>query len=252
MVATLLGVLALAIPALATDPRCEEQLDRAECQSDEQPPEPTTTTTPPPDSDPERDRVPEPRPTTTTTQARTTLPENPFGAVSVIGCSNTNYAASGYLAMSEADLLVNTAWAGHTVEFWAVRTEGWVDHYLPLRPDDGFDGAWFNLCERASAGLTQQNSEIVLAKIWAIDPGIPVWISPLNFYEGEGCTVTNGNQIPNEGAIIADALVAQYDLVHRGPDIGPLTADQLRSDLCHPDSEGTASMGAQLKAFFDG
>jgi hypothetical protein len=179
-------------------------------------------------------------------------PENPLDAVSVIGCSNTNHAVAGYLEASDIDLLVNTAWAGHTVEYWALRSDGWVEHYLPLRPEDGFDGVWFNLCERAEAGLTRANAEIVLAKIWAIDPGIPVWISPLNFYEGEECEVTNGNQIPNEGAIIADALAVEFDLVHRGPDIGPLTADQLRSDLCHPDQDGTVSMGAQLKAFFDG
>jgi hypothetical protein len=172
--------------------------------------------------------------------------------VSVIGCSNTNHAVSGYLETSDKDLLVNTAWAGHTVEYWALRSDGWVEHYLPLRPEDGFDGVWFNLCERAEAGLTMANAEIVLAKIWAIDPGIPVWISPLNFYEGEECAVTNGNQIPNEGAVIADALAVEFELVRRGPDIGPMTADHLRSDLCHPNQDGTASMGAQLKAFFDG
>jgi hypothetical protein len=267
---TVLGVLAVALPALADDSRCEKQPERPQCQSTDDTPEPTTTTSteaptttstegtttttgPVPDPDPDPDPTttttapgPDPEPTTTTT-----LPAAPPDAISVIGCSNTHHAASGYLDASEMDLLVNTAWAGHTVEYWALNDDGWVDHYLPLRPFDGFDGAWFNLCERASAGLTLENAETVLAKIWEIDPGIPVWVSPLNFYEGEECDVTNGNQIPNEGSIIADTLVANYEGVERGPDLGPLTAEHLRRDLCHPNRDGITFLGTQLQAFFD-
>lgn len=245
---TVLGLLAIALPALAVDPRCEIDPDRPQCQSSEESPDPTTTTTTTEaTTTTSADAEPEPDPTTTTT-----IPEeDPFDAVSVVGCSNTHHAASGYLDASEIDLLVNTAWAGHTVEYWAVNDEGWVDHYLPLRPIDGFDGAWFNLCERASAGLTLENAETVLEKIWEIDPDIPVWVSPLNFYEGEECEVTNGNQIPNEGAVIADTLVATYELVERGPDLGPLTADHLRRDLCHPDRDGITFLGTQLQGFFD-
>jgi hypothetical protein len=247
-----LGVLAAALPALASDPRCDTQPDRPQCQSTDETPEPTTTTSteaptttgPVPVPVP----VPDPDPDPTTT---TTLPIDPFDAVSVIGCSNTHNAASGYLDGSEFDLLVNTAWAGHTVEYWAVNSDGWDEHYLPLRPEDGFDGAWFNLCERVSAGLTLENAETVLAKIWEIDPGIPVWVSPLNFYEDEECDVTNGNQIPNEGSIITDTLVANYELVERGPDLGPLTGDHLRRDLCHPNRDGITFLSTQLQDFFD-
>ncbi len=249
---TVLGVLAVALPALANDPRCEQQPDRPQCQSMDDAPESTTTTTVAPtttstdetttttSSDPDSD------PTTTTT-----LPKGPHHAVSVIGCSNTHHAASGYLDVSSVDHLINTARAGHTVEYWAVNDAGWDEHYLPLRPEGGFDGAWFNLCERASAGLTLENAETVLAKIWEIDPGIPVWVSPLNFYEGEECEVTNGNQIPNEGSVIADTLAANYELVERGPDLGPLSVAHLRRDLCHVTREGITFLGTQLQTFFD-
>ncbi len=251
----LLGVLATALPALAADPRCDKQPDRPQCQSPEENPETTTTTsTDAPTTTPTQvtttttSSVPDPDPEPTTT---TTLPADPFDAVSVIGCSNTNHAASGYLEVSGSDLLVNTAWAGHTVEYWAVNSDGWGEHYLPLRPEDGFDGAWLNLCERAAAGLTLENAETVLAKIWEIDPGIPVWVSPLNFYEGEDCEVTNGNQIPTEGTVIADTLAANYELVESGPELGPLTAEHLRRDLCHPNHVGIDFLGTQLQAFFD-
>ncbi len=242
MLATaVLGVLAVTLPALADDPRCDNQPDRPQCESVDETPEPTTTTsTEPPTT-----------PTTVAGTTTTTLPADPFDAISVIGCSNTNHAASGYLDLSDVDLLVNTAWAGHTIEYWALNSNGWDEHYLPLRPEDGFDGAWLNLCERAAAGLTLENAETVLAKIWEIDPGIPVWVSPLNFYEGEACEVTNGNQIPNEGMVIADTLVESYELVERGPDLGPLGAEHLRKDLCHPDRDGITFLGTQLQTFFD-
>ena len=192
--------------------------------------------------------MPPPPPTTTTT-----LPPAPdaFDALGVIGCSNTHHAVTGYLDLSDLDLLVNTAYAGHTVEVWASDPLAWEEHYMSLRPVDGFDGVWLNLCERAEAGLTLENAEIVLAKVWEIDPGVPVWVSPLNYYETEDCEVTAGNQIPNEGAVIADSLTEQYEVVLRGPDLGPLTSEMLRRDMCHQNGAGMAFNGQQLVEFFD-
>jgi hypothetical protein len=228
-----LVVLSLAVPAWALDIRCETGSDRPQCQTPDT--DTTTTTTMPPQI------------TTTTTIP---IPSG-FGATSVIGCSNTNHAAAGYGDLSDLGHLINTAWAGHTIEYWATNTAPWDEHYLPLRPDEGFDSAWLNLCERADQGLTLENVELVLSKIWEIDPNIPVWISPLNYYEGEGCLVTNGNQVPTEGAVIADALVANDDLLMRGPDLGPLSDELLRADECHPNRSGTEFLGSQLVAFFD-
>lgn len=234
-------ILGIAIPALALDSRCEKYPDRPQCETTDG--DTTTTTTLPPEI------------TTTTTvppEPTTTMPvPNLFDAVSVIGCSNTHHSAAGYADLSDVDLLVNTAWAGHTVEYWASNTTPWTEHYLPLRPLDGFDGAWLNLCERAVQGLTLENVELVLAKIWEIDPGIPVWISPLNYYENEECLVTNGNQIPTDGSLIADVLVANHELVLRGPDLGPLSGEFLRADQCHPNRDGTEFLGSQLVEFFD-
>lgn len=92
---------------------------------------------------------------------------------------------------------------------------------------------------------------ILTELVWANDPGIPVWISPMNYYETETCSVTGGNQIPNEGAVIANELSATIENVIRGPDLGPLTDSQVRLDDCHPNDAGVELLGNQLKDFFD-
>ncbi|MDH3462154.1 MAG: hypothetical protein OEM32_00820 [Acidimicrobiia bacterium] len=217
------AAMAAALPALALDARCETEPNRPMCQV-EPPPPPTT--------------IPEP-------------PATPLDAVSVVGCSNTHHAVTGYLEESSVDLLVNTAYAGHTMTVWATDPLAWEDHYLPQRPANGFDGAWLNLCERASSGLTLENVEAVISKIWEIDPEIPIWVSPHNFYANEDCEVTNGNQISDEGAAIAEIVVESYINVFRGPDLGPLTADMLRRDSCHQNDSGVAFNGSQLVDFFD-
>ena len=225
LVAFLMLATTLALPASALDPRCENVPDDPRCEMDD------PTTPPPPEEPP--------------------LEVDPIENISVIGCSNTNHAVTGYLDSSENDLLINTAHAGHTVTYWATSQNGWDEHYLPQRPADGYDAAWVNLCERAVNELNVDNVEAVVAKIWEIDPDIPIWISPLNYYEAETCIVTNGNQIPNDGAVIADQLVADNELLQRGPDLGPLGESHLRRDACHPSSNGIAYLGSQLIAFFD-
>ena len=231
LVLTFLAMMAIALPVLGVDPRCETAPDHPACE--------------------EPDEAPPPPPTTTTTMPAPAPDAFAAVAVAVVGCSNTNHAVTGYLDLSELDILVNTAYAGHTVEVWASDPLAWADHYLPPRPVDGFDGVWFNLCERAEVGLTKENAETVLAKIWEIDPGVPVWVSPLNYYQTEDCEVTAGNQIPNEGAEIADSLAAEYEAVLRGPDLGPLTSEMLRRDMCHQNGAGVVLNGQQLLEFFD-
>ena len=216
-----LGVI-LAVPVLALVDNCDVNPTQSHCL----------------DSENSSDDVSSPSPSGLT-------------AIAAIGCSNTDLAVAGYLDQSELDRLVNTAAGGETVERWANTTDNWEEHYLPNRPEDGFDAAWLNLCERAREGLSRANVVQQLERIWELDPGIPVYISPLNFYAGEECRVTAGNQVSDNGAALADALVEEFDDIYRGPDLGPLGAGDLREDLCHPNQDGVAVLGAQLVDFFD-
>ena len=241
-------IMVLSVPALAgragpcanhpEDPRCQTSTTTTL--------PPTTTTTAPPTT-----TTTDPSTTTTTVPTTTTTTIVMVGQdIAGIGCSNTLQTINAYLSQSSEDSIIGVAAGGHTIGDWANKRD-WDSRYLGFRPSTGYTGAWLQLCERASAGLTLENIETILANIWESDPGIPVWISPLNFYVDETCAVTAGNLIPNVGAVFADLLTATNPLVHRGPDLGPLSDNQLRRDDCHPNSAGENLLGGQMVGFFD-
>ena len=260
IIGAILGVvLYIALPANAWDPRCEDprHAGRAECQID---PPTTTTTTIATTSTSDGGTTTTTIPSTTTSQpptTSTTVPGSDGGsAIAGLGCSNTKDALSdpgGYLDQSDQDNLIVVAAGGHTVGGWANNKRGsWDSRYLGFRPAAGYDGVWFHLCERAKSGLTKANIVTVLENIWVADPGIPVWLSPMNTYSGVYCSVTDGNSIAEQGDALIDELATEYGNVHRGPDTGPLTGSMVRRDDCHPNSAGVALMGGQIMEFFDG
>lgn len=198
----------------------------------------TTTTT-----------VPTP-PTTVGGTTTTSLPSpSGFSAVSVVGCSNVFDAVDGYLDVSAKDVLKNTAYGGFYLQKWAFKK--WPDSYAALRPAAGYDASWVVLCERFPNELSVAITQLVIDRIWAIDPAIPIFISPLHEYPNELCTVTGGNSIPDAGKEVADLMAAADPLIFRGPDLGPLSTEHLRGDNCHLTDDGAAFLGGQIAAFFD-
>ena len=172
------------------------------------------------------------------------------GVVGVVGCSNTREAVNGYLQQSGADVLVNTAKGGFAIADWAGSDQPWSS-YDRARPEQGYSGVWVNLCERIGTGLSASNVQAVLDKIWARDPGVQVWMSPLNFYVEETCDVTGGNEIPNAGASMANDFASSSPDVSRGPDLGPVPLEHLQADQCHLLPSGEQLVGSQLVDFFD-
>ncbi len=236
-------MLGLALPVLAND-RCnlDRFKDRPICQTSTST---TTTSTSLPSTS-----------STAPSSTTSTLPTG--GAIAGVGCSNTYDALSdpgGYLDQSSEDNLIVVAAGGHTVETWAENTQSsrkdpW-GRYLSFRPVAGYTGVWFHLCERAGQ-LTTENVVTVLEDlVWANDPGIPVWLSPMNTYDGVFCSVTAGNAVAEDGVAVIAELDAMPN-VHVGPDLGPLTSSMVRRDDCHPNDAGVALMGSQLVEFFDG
>lgn len=248
--------MALAIPVLALDSRCSDPRfkDKPICQITETtlPTTTTTTTGETTTTGQETTTTTEPD-TSTSSSSTTTVPTGDTSAIAGIGCSNTKDALSdpgGYLDQSDEDNIIVVAAGGHTIGNWAAERD-WQSRYIGFRPSTGYTGVWLQLCERASAGLTTANVQMILDNVWESDPDIPIWISPMNFYSTESCSVTNGNQISNEGAVMADEFAAGNPDVFRGPDLGPLTSGMVRRDNCHPNSAGVALLGSQLVEFFD-
>jgi hypothetical protein len=171
-------------------------------------------------------------------------------------------AAAGYEVVSDRDYLTQGGLTGGSVAVWGNPGPARYNRYWGLyderRPADGYTGTWFQLCIRTTEHNGSFNDDIkgwidhVVVQIQERDPGIPIWISPVNtFADGLICPT-----IGEEGAAIAaeaaDWAAETIDGVERGPDLGPIHADELDpGEQCHPNLAGQRALGAQLVGFFD-
>lgn len=234
----------------------------------------TTTTVPVRDSS-TTSRRQEPSTTTTsesstsTTSPTTTTPptssEEPpavgTGVVGVIGCSNTDLAVSGYTDVSSLDRLVTGDLGGGTPAQWGDPADSAYSQYWGIyeqrRPAEGYSETWIQLCIREGdhqgafddaemAWITH-----IVEQVHLRDPGLTIWMSPINSYEGVVCD-SIGADGPAIAAEAADWAASTLDNVFRGPDLGPITSAELgQRDNCHPNSAGQRLLGGQLVEFFD-
>ncbi len=234
------------------------------CSGDSAPPETPAPTT----------RAPVPTTTTTTTTTTpptttttTTTTEPPAAAVvngqiGVVGCSNTAMAAAGYDVASDLDLLTQGGLTGGSVGIWGNDGPRRYDRYWGMyddrRPGAGYAAAWVQLCIRTTEHGGSFSSDIqrwiehIVDEIHERDPGIPIWISPVNTFEEGHLCPTIGEEGPAIAAEAADWAAETIDVVDRGPDIGPVLVSQFDpGEACHPNFEGQAVLGAQLVEFFD-
>jgi hypothetical protein len=214
--------------------------------------------------------------TTTTSAAATTTTEASTGAsetsppatgggggtVGVVGCSNTGQAVVGYLGLSDLDRLTPGDLGGGSVPLWGDPSNSEYATYWSLydsrRPAEGYPGTWVQLCLRTGEHLgafdadEQEWITHIVEQIHQRDPGIPVWISPLNFYADGLVCESVGVAGPAIAAEASDWAAATLGGVSRGPDLGPLTQQHIGvRDSCHPNSAGESLLGSQLVAFFD-
>ncbi len=211
----------------------------------------TTTTTSPPTTTTS---------TTTTTAAPAASPSS--GPIGVIGCSNTHQAVNGYLSLSTIDALTGGDLGGGSVPRWGLPNGDDYALYWGLydarRPAAGYSATWLNLClrsgEHGGAFDDAEKSWIthIIEQVHVRDPGITIWVSPLNFYaDGHVCTST-GVDGPAIAAAAADWAGATFANVARGPDLGPLEPSHIGvRDDCHPNGAGESLLGQQLVSFFD-
>ena len=203
---------------------------------------------------------------TTSTDETGTPPETPpvtvGGVLGVVGCSNTDQSVEGYLEVSALDLLTPGGLGGGSITPWGNPSDQDYSTYWSFydnrRPAEGYSGTWVQLCIRTAEhqGAFDDDEMTwvthIVEQVHARDPGIPVWVSPINFYaDGVVCEAV-GVDGPAIAAETSDWAASALRDVFRGPDLGPLTQSDLGvRDNCHPGGSGRLLLGSQLAAFFD-
>jgi hypothetical protein len=203
---------------------------------------------------------------TTSTDQTGTPPETPpvtvGGLLGVVGCSNTDQAVEGYIEVSDVDLLTPGGLGGGSITPWGNPADQdystYWSFYDDRRPAEGYAGTWVQLCIRTSEhkGAFDDDEMTwvthIVEQVHARDPGIPVWVSPINFYEDGVVCEAVGVDGPAIAAETSDWAATALGDVLRGPDLGPLTQSDLSvRDNCHPGGSGRLLLGSQLAAFFD-
>ena len=202
--------------------------------------------------------------TTTSANSSTPPPGGPGGtgtAYGVAGCSNTGQAVNGYTLLTSVGILTPGSLGGGSAPKWGDPADSGYNTYWGLyderRPANGYDGAWVQICLRSGEhnGAFDAPEQMwvshIIEQVKSRDPGITIWISPLNFYEGIVCSAA-GADGPAIAAAAADWAASTFAGVQRGPDLGPLKPEHIGvRDDCHPNQEGELLLGSQLVAFFD-
>ena len=198
----------------------------------------------------------------TTSTSQIDNPDPSTGAIGVVGCSNTSIAVGGYSEISSKDLLAQGGLTNGSLAVWAnprpARYERYWGLYDERRPSTGYTGTWFQMCirdtEHEGAFDTSEQEWIrhIVTEIHERDPGIPIWISGVNSYAAGVVCPSVGPDGPQIASEAADWAADSIDGVIRGPDLGPLSEDEVDSDSgCHPNTLGQELLGQQLVEFFD-
>jgi len=200
--------------------------------------------------------------TTSTTTTTLEEPGRGSGVIGIVGCSNSAIAAAGYDTVSERDYLTQGGLTGGSIAVWGNPGVGRYNRYWGIydqrRPADGYTGSWLQLCVRTTEHNGSFNEDMkawlehIVGEIQERDPGIPIWISPVNTFEDDVVCLTIGPDGPAIAAEAADWGAENLTGVERGPDLGPISAEQIDpGETCHPNLAGQGLLGEQLVAFFD-
>ncbi len=194
-------------------------------------------------------------PTGTTSKATSVTSERSLGPHSIgyVGCSNTADAVAGYYLVPNKGLFWQPystgggsldLWTSSTSRYWSLFDQQVQKYGQPSK-------VWIEICERAVAPLNSGMVQQVFAVLKQRAPSATYYISPLNsYYPSNICALTGPNGVA-DAARLADEAVSN-GLSLAGPVIGPLTAQNTVSDMCHPNTSGETLLGSQLATFFDG
>lgn len=200
-----------------------------------------------------------------------------------IGCSNTHDTIYGYHQVSSKHLFWpftmknggNYSIESHLVFDWADPNNGiWHQFDKMKREYNGGDDPpviWVQMCEildprerRGYHVTTFGDVQTMLANLRQHAPRSKVYISPLQSYDPPTLCKKmgpDGEEIAQMTDLANQAVAAGLALPGPGagsnPNLGPLTAQTVASDGCHPGgyphdgSGGDTLLGGQLANFFD-
>ncbi len=207
------------------------------------PPPPTTTTAPPPTT------------TTTTASGRGT------GPVGVVGCSITEDAMAGYVAVGGTRLWADPSPATGSYGYGLGFVDRWADPngvggYLWSMFDQMARATptaiWWQLCMDLSPAKptvegTHAQAVTTIGLLRNRFPGTPVFVSAFPSYDPPlHCGYDEFTWIANQvvARLIADGVASA------GPVLSPLDVDTQLRDWCHPNTVGITNWGNQLRSFF--
>jgi hypothetical protein len=181
--------------------------------------------------------------------AASTLPPHSIGYV---GCSNSADAVGGYYLVMNVGLFWNPySTGGGSLDRWAnPSSQYWVNFDAQIRQYGQPIEVWIQICERATYPLTYSMVQQTFLILNQHAPSAKYYISPLNSYNPSNiCSLTGPNGVADATALANEAV--SNGLASAGPVLGPLTAQNTQSDLCHPNTAGEILLGGQLASFFD-
>jgi hypothetical protein len=109
---------------------------------------------------------------------------------------------------------------------------------------------WIQICELATHPLTFADAQQTVAILKQHVSTTVFYISQLNAYAPSSiCALTGPNGVADSARLVNQTVSSGLAL--RGPILGPLTAQNTVSDMCHPNVAGEQLLGSELVAFFD-
>jgi len=173
-------------------------------------------------------------------------------SIGYVGCSNTADAVSGYYMVTNNGLFWRPySTGGGSLDQWAnPSSQFWVNFDAQVRQYGQPSEVWIQICERATNPLTYSIVQQTFSILGQHAPSASYFISPLNSYNPSNiCSLTGPNGVADATTLANEAV--SNGLAAAGPVLGPLTAQNTQSDLCHPNTAGEILLGGQLASFFD-
>ncbi len=173
-------------------------------------------------------------------------------SIGYVGCSNTADAVQGYyMVQNKQRIWQPYSTGGGSLDKWAAPgSTYWSLFDQQVQRYGQPSEVWIQICELATRPLTFADVQGTVAILKQHVSSAIFYISQLNAYSPSNiCALTGPNGVADSASLVNQTVSSALAL--RGPILGPLTAQNTVSDMCHPNAVGEQLLGSQLVSFFD-